>query len=286
VTDALREQVVQLTALSPGRRLLTNHYLGDAVLDCREVGRLTGLVGHDNYPHGAAGPVRRGLPPRPVPRPGRRRGALGGRAAARSGQLDPTNPPVPPGQVRLWGWQAALHGVDTLLFFRWRAARYGQEQYHAGLLRHDATPDRGLAEAVRLGEELRSADPALLRRPPARVALTYAYDDAWALEIDPHAAGLTHRSLVVAAQEAASRCGQDVDVVDPTADLTGYEVVLAPALHLRTPQRLAALTAASTRAPPSSSAHAAWSRTPTTPGSTRRCPAGSRTASGPGCGTP
>jgi beta-galactosidase len=146
--------------------------------------------------------------------------------------------------VRLWGWQAALHGVDTLLFFRWRAARYGQEQYHAGLLRHDASPDRGLAEAVRLGEELRSADPDLLRRPPAKVALTYAYDDAWAIEIDPHAAGLTHRSLVLAAQEAAARCGQDVDVVDPTADLTGYELVLAPALQLSTPARQSALHAA------------------------------------------
>ena len=244
VTAALREQVEQLTALSPGRRLLTNHYLGDAVLDCREVGRLTGLVGHDNYPHGAAGPYDVGF------RHDLCRGLADGAAPwvveQQPGPVNwtPTNPPVPPGQVRLWGWQAALHGVDTLLFFRWRAARSGQEQYHAGLLRHDATPDRGLAEAVRLGEELRTADPGLLHRPAARVALTYAYDDAWALEIDPHAAGLTHRALVVAAQEAASRCGRDVDVVDPAGDLTGYDLVLAPALHLCTPQRLAALTAA------------------------------------------
>jgi alpha-galactosidase len=148
----------------------------------------------------------------------------------------PTNPPVPPGQVRLWGWQAALHGVDTLLFFRWRRCPLRPGAVPRGLLRHDATPDRGLAEAVRLGQELRDADPGLLRRPAARVALTYAYDDAWALEIDPHAAGLTHRALVLPAQEAAARCGQDVDVVDPVADLTGYDVVLAPALHLCTPR--------------------------------------------------
>jgi beta-galactosidase len=244
VTDALREQVVLLRQLSPGRRLLTNHYLGDAVLDCREIGRLTGTVGHDNYPHGAVGPYDVGF------RHDLCRGLADGAAPwvveQQPGPVNwtPTNPPVPPGQVRLWGWQAALHGVDTLLFFRWRAGRFGQEQYHAGLLRHDASPDRGLEEAVQLGRELRDAAPELLVRPAARTALTYSYDDAWAIEIDPHLTGLTHRELVLAAHEAAARCGQDVDVVDPEGDLTGYAYVLAPALHLCTPRRLAALEAA------------------------------------------
>lgn len=244
VADALREQVELLRELSPGRRLLTNHYLGDAVLDCREIGRLTGLVGHDNYPHGATGPYDVGF------RHDLCRGLADGAAPwvveQQPGPVNwtPTNPPVPPGEVRLWGWQAALHGVDTLLFFRWRAGRFGQEQYHAGLLRHDASPDRGLAEAVQLGEELRAAAPELLVRPAARTALTYAYDDAWAIEIDPHLAGLTHRELVLAAHEAAARCGEDVDVVDPEGDLTGYAYVLAPALHLCTPRRVAALLAA------------------------------------------
>ena len=241
VVGALREQVELLTRLSPGRRLLTNHYLGDAVLDCREIGRLTGLVGHDNYPHGATGPydvafrhdLCRGLAD----------GAPAWVVEQQPGPVNwtPTNPPVPPGQVRLWGWQAALHGIDTLLFFRWRAGRYGQEQYHAGLLRHDASPDRGLAEAVQLGQELRATPPEVLVRPAARVALTYGYDDAWAIEIDPHLTGLTHRDLVLAAYEAAVRCAQDVDVVDPAGDLTGYAYVLAPALHLCTPRRVAAL---------------------------------------------
>ena len=244
VVAALREQVELLTRLSPGRRLLTNHYLGDAFLDCRDIGRLTGLAGHDSYPHGATGPYDVGF--RHDLCRGLADGARPWVVEQQPGPVNwtPTNPPVPPGQVRLWGWQAALHGVDTLLFFRWRAARFGQEQYHAGLLRHDASPDRGLAEAVQLGTELSAAPPELLQRPPARVALTYAYDDAWALEIDPHLTGLSHRQLVLAAYEAAARCGEDVDVVDPTGDLTGYAYVLAPALHLCTPARVAALEAA------------------------------------------
>ena len=244
VVAALREQVEVLTRMSPGRRLLTNHYLGDAALDCRAAGRLTGLVGHDNYPHGATGPYDVGF------RHDLCRGLADGAAPwvveQQPGPVNwtATNPPVPPGLVRLWGWQAALHGVDTLLFFRWRAGRFGQEQYHAGLLRHDASPDRGLHEAVQLAQELRNSPAGLLRRPAARIAVTYSYDDAWALEIDPHLTGLTHRELVLAAHEAAARCGEDVDVVDPERDLTGYAYVLAPALHLCTPGRVAALEAA------------------------------------------
>jgi beta-galactosidase len=238
VRAALGEQVDLLSSKAPGVPVLTNHYLGDDVVDVLDLGSLTGLVGHDNYPHGAEGPYDVAF-----------RHQL---ARAASGGADPwvmeqqpgpvnwtsTNPPVAPGLVRLWVWQAALHGVDTLLFFRWRAGRFGQEQYHAGLLRHDASPDRGLAEALAVAAELASAPPRLLERPAADTAVLFSYEDAWALDVDPHAAGFSHRRAVVAAYEAAARCGRTVDVVPPTADLTSYSLVLTPALHLATPERV------------------------------------------------
>jgi beta-galactosidase len=156
----------------------------------------------------------------------------------------PTADPVPPGQVRLWGWRSALHGFDAMLFFSWQTTRFGSEQYHTGLLRHDGSADRGLAEVTRLAAELRSVDPAILRRPPADVAVLAATEDHWAIEIDPHRAGLTHHELVTAAHAAARRLGWEVDVVAPEDDLTGYRLVLGPALQFSTPARRASLRAA------------------------------------------
>jgi beta-galactosidase len=241
----LVEQQAIIRAGSPGRDITTNFYVGDTFVDGRAMAATTGLGAVDSYPHDTAGPhevaytfdLARGLA-------GTGRGWV---MEQQAGPINwtPSNPLVPDGQVRIWGLQAALAGVEALLWFRWRAARYGQEQYHSGLLRHDGTPDRGLAEAAALAGDLAdAADAGWLERPAARVALLHSYEDAWAVEIEPHRAGLRHRDLVLPAHAAARRLGEAVDVVDPLADLTGYAVVLAPALHLWSAQRQAALEAA------------------------------------------
>lgn len=253
VVEGLREQRDIVTARAPNAAVLTNLYIGTLDVSGQAVGRLHGLGAMDSYPHGVRGPEEvaflldhtRGTALQPTEGCAAR-GGRGWVVEQQPGGINwtPTNPHVPPGQVRLWGWQAALHGIDTLLFFRWRAARAGQEQYHTGLLRHDGTPDQGLAEARRLAAELAAAPAELLHRPEARVALLHDDEDGWALGIDPHREGLTHRDLVLAAHVGARRLGLDVDVVPPDVDLAGYSLVLAPALHLATGARVAALLAA------------------------------------------
>jgi beta-galactosidase len=60
-----------------------------------------------------------------------------------------------PGELRLWAYQAIAHGADAVLFFRWRSARFGTEQFWQGVLDHDAVPRRRYAEVRQMGEELR-----------------------------------------------------------------------------------------------------------------------------------
>ncbi len=228
--DLLRAQVggdVELT---------TNFYCEDTAVDQRAAGRLTGLAAIDSYPHGPD------HPPTTAYHLDLAAGATG-RAWIMEQQAGPINwtrlnPPVPGGQVRLWTWQAALHGLEAVLYFRWRAARHGQEAYHSGLLRHDGSPTAAVAEIAAAIREIRAAAPP---PPEPRVALLHSYDDVWAIEVNPHRAGMTHRSLQLPAYEAARRLGLDVAIVDPAGDLSGYQWVLAPALHLATPDRLAAL---------------------------------------------
>jgi beta-galactosidase len=253
-TDALAEQRAIVAAGAPGRRIFTNLYLGDVDVDGRAVARPNGLGAVDLYPHGLSGPGEVGFvldlargsalgPDAGV----QDRGGTGWVTEQQPGPVNWTgdNPAVPEGQVGLWAWQAALHGIECLLWFRWRAARSGQEQHHAALLRHDGTPDLGHAEVERFVRELGAVDRAALQRPPASVALVYDYGDAWLLGILPHVEpGPTHRDLAVAAHTAARRLGLDVDVVPADADLAGYELVLAPALHQVSADRIGRLEAA------------------------------------------
>ncbi len=235
---ALTEQYDIIRHGSPGRDITTNVYLGDLDVDAHALAALGGISSFDNYPHGKSGPMDTAFTL-----------DLATGAAGRAWVMEqqpgpinwtPTNPPVPPNQVRVWAWQAALHGIERLLFFRWRAARHGQEQYHSGLLRHDGTPDRGFDEVHQLATEL----AGFSIRPDKSVALLYSYEDAWALEIDPHRAGLRHADLVLAAYTAARRLGFEVDVVAPNGRLSGYDLVVAPALHLVTAERIASIDSA------------------------------------------
>lgn len=141
------------------------------------------------------------------------------------------NPPVPDGQVTQWLQDAAVDGIERVMMFRWRATLWGGEQYHTGLLRHDASKDRAFHEVA-------AFEPPPLP-PPAQVALLYDYEDAWAIEIEPHQAGLSHRDFVVAAHAAACGGGHSVDVVLPGDDVAGYGMLLIVAAQLATEAKLA-----------------------------------------------
>ena len=39
----------------------------------------------------------------------------------------PYNPNPLEGMVRLWNWEAFAHGAETVSYFRWRQAPFGQE---------------------------------------------------------------------------------------------------------------------------------------------------------------
>lgn len=60
-----------------------------------------------------------------------------------------------PGQAKLWSWQAMAHGCDGLLYFRYRGAAKGAEQFCYGLLDPDNVPRRRFFEAQSFFSEVR-----------------------------------------------------------------------------------------------------------------------------------
>ncbi|MGW2613273.1 beta-galactosidase [Streptomyces sp. NPDC001500] len=145
------------------------------------------------------------------------------------------NPLRRPGELRLATWQAVAHGADAALFFQMRASRGACEKYHGAVIGHAGRDDtRVFAEVAALGAELeRLGALSLGARTPARTALLFDWDSWWALEIsDGPSRLIRYPDVVHAYYRAAREAGADVDVVPVTADLTSYDVVLAPVLHL------------------------------------------------------
>ncbi len=153
------------------------------------------------------------------------------------------NPGVGPGAVRLWTWHALAAGAEAVVYFRWRSCRFGFEQMHTGLRKHDGSPDQGYLDvAEMLGE--RSLMDRVGEGPfMAEVAVLSDYDDLWALQLQPHRTGYSYQRGQFVLYRACQRLGIPCDVVSPHADLSRYKLILAPSLHLVTPQLVETLRA-------------------------------------------
>ncbi|MCF4119528.1 beta-galactosidase [Antribacter sp. KLBMP9083] len=145
------------------------------------------------------------------------------------------NPVKRPGVLRLWSWQAVAHGADAVLYFQLRQSKGACEKYHGAVLDHAGRTDtRSFREVATLGSELAALGPAVLgARTPARVALLFDWDSWWAAEMmDGLNRHVKYPAVVLAYYSALWQAGAGVDVVPVTASLDGYDVVVAPLLHL------------------------------------------------------
>jgi beta-galactosidase len=229
MVDFMQEQVRLLREADPGAFITTNLSAGDDQINYYDLAAPLDFVSWDNYPHGTSGPAEVafnhdfvwGLKGQPY-----------WVMEQQPGPINWTvyNPPVPPGQVRAWTLDARAHGAAAVVYFRWRAGLVGAEQYHAGLLRHDATPARGYGEVAALAQELPGLLPVYRQQAP--VALLWSYDDDWSVQIEPHHRDFRYRAVALAIYESLWRRGVAVDIIRRGHPLDGYKLVIAPCATL------------------------------------------------------
>lgn len=147
----------------------------------------------------------------------------------------PINRDLDPGQVREMAWQAVGHGADALLYWQWRSALNGQEQYYGTLLGPGGTPLPVFDEIKRTGAEFAAA-ASLMRgtSPRAQVAMLFSYDNAWAINLQRHSKDFDPIGEFVDWYKPLERDSQTLDVVSPDADLGSYRLVIAPSLNVLT----------------------------------------------------
>lgn len=146
------------------------------------------------------------------------------------------------GEARAMAWHAVAHGADAVLYWQWRMALGGQEQYWGTIVDQAGRPRPVYEEIQRIGRDFAAVGDLLADTVPvADIAILNSYDDRWAIHAQRHhkdfdyVAHLTHYYRPLAARNIA------VDVVSTDAPLDGYRLVIAPALHLLSDERVARL---------------------------------------------
>ncbi|MCE7000253.1 beta-galactosidase [Saccharothrix sp. S26] len=145
------------------------------------------------------------------------------------------NPVKRPGVLRLWSWQSVAHGADAVLYFQLRQSRGACEKYHGAVLDHAGRTDTRLfREVAALGAEFAHVGDALLgSRTPARAALLVDWDSWWAVELsDGPNRNVRYLDVLTSYHRALWQANVPLDVVPVTADLSGYDLVVAPLLHM------------------------------------------------------
>ncbi len=151
------------------------------------------------------------------------------------------NTGIRPGTVRLWTWHALASGAEAVLYFRWRAGVYAQEQLHSGLLHHDASPDLGYNDLEAMEAE-RSLMSEISSAPhEAKIAILLDYDALWALRLQPHHRDFDFMRHLFVYYRALQRLGLPAEIVSTDADLSSYKIVILPTAYLATEQQARSL---------------------------------------------
>jgi len=145
----------------------------------------------------------------------------------------PVNTTLDAGETRAMAWQAIGHGADAVLYWQWRDALNGQEQYHGALVGPDGAPLPIYAEIGRIGSEFERAAPALDgTKPVAQVALLVSYDSRWAIDFQPHNRNYDQLDVLLGYYRPLRDQQLTVDIVSAEATLDSYKLIFAPSLNV------------------------------------------------------
>lgn len=150
--------------------------------------------------------------------------------AGPGGQMQYLHATPRPDQMRLWAYQSFAHGAKNLGYFCWKTCPFGSEQHWHGLLDADGKNTRRLAEAKKVGEEIKALPRDLWDAKMERgMAVLRDYDNEINLSrINTYVKADWEPKLWTA---AAGRAHIAVDMTWPGSDWAGYRVLVVP--HFR-----------------------------------------------------
>lgn len=147
------------------------------------------------------------------------------------------------GEACAMAWHAIAHGADAILYWQWRSALGGQEQYHGTLVDQSGQPRPFYEDTQTLGKQIQSVSDLLAgSKASARVAMLNSYDSRWSIEFQRHHSDFDYVSHFNHYYRALAVNNICVDIISAEEALDGYKLVIAPTLHILNDRRVTNLT--------------------------------------------
>ena len=143
-----------------------------------------------------------------------------------------------PNQAKMWSWQGVARGCQGLMYFRYRGATKGAEQFCYGILDADNIPRRRFFEVQDFFRQVRQYEDVLTAPVASEAAILYDYDSLASFRIQKQSILLDCEGEMKRLHSVLFRAGQMVDVIPARMDFSRYKLVLVPNMIVTDPEFL------------------------------------------------
>lgn len=135
-----------------------------------------------------------------------------------------------PGQAKMWSYQGMAHGCNSLMYFRYRGATKGAEQYCYGILDQDNTKRRKFYEVQDFFTEMKKNEEIINSKIDSKVAVVYDYESMASFRIQKQSFLMDYKNEVYRLYRPFYENNINIDVIPSHADFDEYEVLLVPVM--------------------------------------------------------
>ncbi len=135
-----------------------------------------------------------------------------------------------PNQAKMWSYQAMAHGCSSLMYFRYRGATKGAEQYCYGIIDQDNTKRRKFYEVQSFFNEMNQNIDLIESNIEAKVGLVYDYDSMASFRIQRQSFLMDYKQEVYRLYRPFYENNISIDVIPSDSTFDEYEVLLVPVM--------------------------------------------------------
>lgn len=140
-----------------------------------------------------------------------------------------------PNQAKMWSYQSMAHGADSLMYFRYRGATKGAEQFCYGVIDADNVKRRKFYESQSFFKDIVHYQKALSASITNQVAIVYDYDSLASFRIQRQSILLDPSREMQKFYKAFYDQNVGVDVIPEDRDFSSYKVVILPQMIITKP---------------------------------------------------
>lgn len=141
-----------------------------------------------------------------------------------------------PNQAKMWSYQSMAHGADSLMYFRYRGATKGAEQFCYGVIDADNVKRRKFYEVQSFFQDISNYKEAMEAPINNQVAIVYDYDSLASFRIQRQSILLDSSVEMQKFYKSFHDQNVGVDVIPEDRDFSDYKVVILPQMIITKPE--------------------------------------------------